>query len=195
MKLSFQHEKIIFEEFLGVPFSLGTNDCYSVVRKIMKKNVGLTLTNYARPNDFWLAAQELYVDNFRKEGFVPIDVSADQLQPLDVFLIALQDSRQKMPDHVSGHCAVYIGEGKIVHHLMGRLSEVMPYRGWIRERTTATIRHKDMPKFKPKVEELDIMAKMLPHKRAILEEALKDAKRSNPNAEKLSHEALFPHWR
>lgn len=192
MSKFFTHDELKYKHLIGKPFILGTNDCYSIARDIFHENTPLRLPNYARPTDFWLVNISLYMDNFKKEGFKVIDVAPEDLQPLDVFLIALPDQRQDNSQTITGHCAVYVGEGRIVHHLMGRLSEEMVYRGSMRQWTTCVIRHPDVPKLIPKRTDLNLMERMLPHKRKIMEEMYEDAKRSGKRVEGLSHSDLFP---
>lgn len=43
------------------------------------------------------------------------------------------------------HAAIYLGDGLMLHHLYGRLSERAVYGGYWQERTIFTLRHKDMP--------------------------------------------------
>ncbi|MNC75892.1 NlpC/P60 family protein [compost metagenome] len=42
------------------------------------------------------------------------------------------------------HAAVYIGDGLMIHHLHGRLSERAVYGGYWQERTILTLRHKEL---------------------------------------------------
>lgn len=181
----FKHDKIKYDHLLGVPFEFGTNDCYEAGRRLFRDNTPIELPDYARPNDFWLGVEELYLDNFQKEGFRTVqDFSLDKLQPLDVFLVALPDPRRVNNKIITNHCAVYVGGGMVFHHRLGRLSECVQYKGVLREYTTHVIRHKDVPKLEEKRENLDIMSKLLPHKRALLEKALASGNQFSKDSEK-----------
>ncbi|MDP1019744.1 NlpC/P60 family protein, partial [Klebsiella pneumoniae] len=48
----------------------------------------------------------------------------------------------KMPDH----CAVYIGDGMIMHHQIDRLSCRAYYGGMYQKHTTHHLRHRDLLK-------------------------------------------------
>lgn len=177
----FKHDRIEYKHLLGVPFEFGTNDCYEAGRKIFRDNTPIELPDYARPNDFWLGVEELYLDNFQREGFKNIsDISLDKLQPLDVFLIALPDPRRVNNKIITNHCAIYVGDSLVFHHRLGRLSECVAYKGMLREYTTHIIRHKDVPRFEPKRDNLDIMQKLLPHKRVMLEKVLNGQNKTSP---------------
>ncbi len=167
-----------YDRFLGLSFEHGVQDCYELVRQVFRHNVGIELTPYARPDDWWLQDMNLYLDNFAAEGFQQVELrSLTELRPLDCFLIAIPDPR--MPDKaVTNHCGIYVGEGLMLHHRLGRLSQVTPYRGMYRNFTTAIVRHKDIPDLTPKeaATTVDIMDRLLPHKREMLLGALNDRK-------------------
>lgn len=136
----------------------GVLDCYSLIRDFYRDNFEIELSDYARPDDWWHHGMDLYMENFRKEGFEPVD---DDPRPGDLFLIAVQTE-------VACHAAVYIGDGKILHHLIGRMSRVETYRGYWRQNTLAHIRHKDVPHIQEEPRKLDIMDQLPAHKRRML---------------------------
>ena len=79
----------------------------------------------------------------------------------------------------TNHCAVYVGNGDVIHHPLGKFSEKTPYRGWLRELTTHVIRHKDMPEFKFEETVIDGMTIINQDKRRILERYVGSAQRKN----------------
>lgn len=170
----FKHPTIKYDHLLGLPFIFGTNDCYEIARRVYADNTPIQLPAYARPNDFWLGVEDLYLNNFMKEGFTQIDVPLTDLQPLDAFLIAIPDTRQKTPRIITNHCAVYVGDGKVIHHYLNRNSECVNYKGWVREFTTHVIRHKDVPRLEQLSESFDIMNAIPKHKRHKLMEAMRE---------------------
>lgn len=165
-----------YKHLINLPFFMGKTDCYSILRNMYKDNLGIELTNYARPNDWWLKDEvNLYLDNYKSEGFYDIDHnSVNDPKPFDVFLIAIPDPR-RTNKVITNHCAVYLGEGLVIHHRMGHFSNVVQYRGALKNMTTHWIRHKDVPDFTPKQEtSIDLMSLILPHKRERLMEALNE---------------------
>ena len=168
----FKHPEIKYEHLMGAPFIFGTNDCYELGRKVFAENTPIQLPPYARPNDFWLGVEDLYLNNFQREGFVQIDVPLNELQPLDVFLIAMPDNRQTSSRTITNHCAIYVGGNKVIHHYLNRASECVTYKGWVRQFTTHVIRHRDVPRLQPKSEDFDVMQMIPRHKRVKLMEAL-----------------------
>lgn len=119
--------------YVGKKFVHGIDDCYSLVREFYEREFGLQLTNYARPDNWWNDGGNLYMDNFKKEGFYIVDELEDK-QFGDLFLIAFGAK-------VACHAAIYVGDNKILHHVTNRLSTVDKYAGCWRNWTLARIRH------------------------------------------------------
>lgn len=157
-------EKQQIAHLLGLKFDHGTTDCYSILCQVYKDLLDITLTNYARPNDWWVHNEDLYLDNFKKEGFYVLDID-EPLRPFDVFLIALPDPRNRGRITPTNHCAVYLGGDNILHHRLGCLSETKMYRGAIKNFTTRVIRNKLVQYTPEEVTTIDLMDIILPHQR------------------------------
>lgn len=124
--------------FLGKNFLHGTNDCYSLVREFYQVAFGIELTNYARPDFWWNAGLDLYNEFFPREGFRTVEIVRPRdLKYGDVILMAIKST---MPCHA----AIYIGEGKILHHFYGRKSSIELYKSLWYNTTTAVVRHRDV---------------------------------------------------
>lgn len=170
--------KLRYKHLLGKTFLMGKDDCYSMLMNIYKDNLNIELTNYARANDWWLNDDiDLYLNNYESEGFYLIDEpKLSDLRPFDVFLIAIPDPR-KPNKVVTNHCGIYLDKGILIHHRLGTLSSLAPYRGVLRNLTTHIIRHKDVPDFRDSSEsKIDILDYMLPHKRQLIIGAINDSK-------------------
>lgn len=118
---------------IGRRFVHGVDDCYGVVRDFYRKKLGIELTNYHRDDNWWEQGENLYLDNYEAEGFY--EVSMDDLQYGDFILM-------QVLSNTVNHAAIYLGDGKILHHLYDRLSRVDTYGGYWLERTARTLRHK-----------------------------------------------------
>lgn len=156
-----------YKHLLGRPFVLGKTDCYDIARCMFRDNLGIELTNYARPKFFWHNDDmNIYVDNYYNEGFRLLDdVRVEDLRPFDCFLIAIPDPRS-LNKTVTNHCVVYLGEGMVIQHRYGTFSSIERYKGSLRNLTTHTIRHKDVPDLRAAdVGTADLMNFILPHKR------------------------------
>lgn len=164
-----------YKHLEGLPFIHGSQDCYELARRMYKDNMNIELASYARPDDWWLTEMDLYKDNFQNEGFLQVEINnVNEIRILDAILMGLPDMRSPMKT-VTNHCGIYIGNGKMIHHRLGKLSQTVPYRGVYRNFTTAVIRHKDIPDLAAKKEtSLDLMDLILPHKREALLGALND---------------------
>ena len=118
--------------YVGREFAHGTVDCYSLCRDWYKREWGLELKNYPRRDQWWENGQNLYLDNFEKEGFHRIPVS--ELQRGDALLMQLSSP-------VPNHAAIYIGDQQVLHHVQGRLSSRDVYGGYYAKNTACALRH------------------------------------------------------
>lgn len=101
---------------IGRPFVHGIWDCYECVRDHFAPK-GIVLPPWPRSHLWWAKGDNLYADNFATYGFVPValrDLRAD-----DVILMQYDAP-------VLNHAAVYLGDGRILHHLADKLSAREP---------------------------------------------------------------------
>lgn len=136
--------KLRYAHLEGRQFVHGSADCYGLCRDFYRDNLGLELTNYARPDFWWDSGLNLYMDNFEAEGFEVLHGPSRDWQVCDAFLIA-----RGAKSGVATHAAVYIGGDKILHHYHGRLSNVEPFVGVWRNKMVAALRHKSMRDYRP----------------------------------------------
>lgn len=117
---------------LGREFVHGVLDCYSLVRDYYARECGIALADYPRGWQWWDGGQDLYRENFEREGFARIPL--EDLKAHDALLLHLQSD-------VPNHAAVYLGNGQIMHHVFGRLSTRDVYGGYWRKATHCALRH------------------------------------------------------
>ena len=123
-------------KYVGKKFNYGNTDCYSLIRDFYKDEFKLELTDYARPSNWWNEGGNLYMENFRNEGFRLLG-DDEELQYGDVVLIALGCS-------VASHGAIYIGNNLILQHCQNHISSIDRYMGVFKDRTLARVRHKSI---------------------------------------------------
>lgn len=137
---------------LGREYHHGLMDCYSLVKDYYQRELGITLNYYERTDEWWTDAKSkpLYVDNFKKEGFVEVDT----IQEHDLILARLGRTA-----HVN-HALVFIGDGQlksertedvigdclVLHHPYGRDSIREIYGESWQRRAAMIIRHKSLIK-------------------------------------------------
>lgn len=114
------------------PFIHGSWDCYGLVRDWYKQERGIDLPDFERTDNWWTRGENLYVRHYADAGFYS---HASELQPGDIILM------QYKADEIN-HAGIYIGDGKMFHHMYGRLSEIVPYGGMWRERTLLILRYR-----------------------------------------------------
>ncbi len=91
----------------GRPFAWGIQDCYTLARDVFRG-----LPDFLRFPGFW-ESTDLFTSSLQFAGFEAFD---DDPAPGDALLMSIRGGG------VPNHCAVYLGAGRIVHHLPGRLS-------------------------------------------------------------------------
>lgn len=119
----------------GIPFELGRDDCYSLIRGFYKGFLDLDLPNYARPNNFWEHGLNLYTERYLKNGFRVLHCHPLDYQFGDLVLMSVRSK-------IVNHGGVLVENGGLLHHAFGRLSLVEPYRGLWRDCTMMVLRHK-----------------------------------------------------
>lgn len=120
----------------GRSFVHGQHDCYGFIRAYYQQVLSITLPDIERVQNWWLKGENLYLENAGAAGFTRVQ-TAHPL-PHDVLLMRLASP-------VPNHAAVYLGDGHIAHHQMGRLSSRDIFSGWYQKITVGVYRHKDAP--------------------------------------------------
>lgn len=103
----------------------GKGDCAALVRDWYRTQWKVRLPEWPRAKDCWLNKPDLYRSNLAASGFVRINGGLTMVEPLpgDVLLMQI---RSRTPNHV----AIYLGGGRILHHLEGRLSREESLNRW-----------------------------------------------------------------
>jgi proteasome lid subunit RPN8/RPN11 len=103
---------------VGRRFVSGLWDCFSCARDFLRQEGIVDLPDFPHDHYWWDQGENLYLDNFKKLGFVQVDVKG-QPQKGDCFLMRI---RSKVPNHIG----VYIGDDLCLHHLQTDLSKREP---------------------------------------------------------------------
>lgn len=122
---------------IGREYTGGILDCYSLVRDYYKVNLNKELPDIERCDRWWAKGYNILTqENFKYCGFEPIS-GIENIQLHDC--VVMQNNGT-----VNNHVAIYIGEGKILHHCYGRLSSRDVYGGMWLKNTSYILRHKDL---------------------------------------------------
>ena len=135
---------------LGREYHHGLMDCYTLIQDYYQRELGITLSNYERADAWWENKDHdpLYLENFKKEGFVEVDT----IQKHDAILCRLGRT-----EHIN-HALVFIGNGTlksertddvigdclVLHHPYGRDSIREIYGESWQRRAAMIIRHKSL---------------------------------------------------
>jgi len=117
---------------IGRTFCKGVLDCYALVKDYFEEELHIALPEYVRPEIWFEEGRSILLENFEEFGFK--EIKQGELQPNDCLLIQAGSS-------VPNHCAVYIGDNKILHHVFGRLSSREIYGEFWRRATTHYLRY------------------------------------------------------
>lgn len=135
---------------LGREYHHGLMDCFTLVKDYYQRELDITLNDYKRDDAWWESADSkpLYLDNFKKEGFVEVD----NVQKHDLILVRLGRT-----EHVN-HALIFIGDGTlksehtedvisdclVLHHPYNQMSLREMYSEAWQRRAAIVIRHKSM---------------------------------------------------
>ena len=104
-------------------FIHGVFDCYGLIRDYIRKKTGKIVRNYPRDNYWWEKEPSMFKTLYKEAGFEYIDQS--QAKEGDVFFMQLRAP-------VVNHSGIYLGNGRILHHLYGKLSREEPMERWMK---------------------------------------------------------------
>lgn len=118
--------------YVGREFVFGVVDCYSLCQDWYDREWNIKLGDYERRDKFWERGENLYLDNFHREGFRQIPF--EELQYGDLLLMQLGAD-------LPNHAAIYVGDQQILHHVQGRLSSRDVLGGYYMKSTAMVLRH------------------------------------------------------
>jgi hypothetical protein len=124
-----------FDDYEGRPYILGRYDCYTLVRDYFIKTLGIYLNDYSRDPREHNRNQGMIVQHMHDEGF--IRVKNNDVKPGDFLILSFEERS-------SGHAAVYVGEGRILHHNAPRKSCYEIYDDTLKSCTKSVWRHKKL---------------------------------------------------
>lgn len=113
----------------------GVQDCYTLLQDYYAQELNITLRDYPRQLEWWYKGDNLYEENFAKEGFQV--VTDNSLQKHDILLMY-----NGAP--VLNHAGIYVGDDQFLHHVPNRLSSRDVYGGYWRGITRYAIRHESL---------------------------------------------------
>jgi proteasome lid subunit RPN8/RPN11 len=99
----------------GLPFVWGLFDCFSIVRNYFRQKHKLFISDYDRDESFANSNSNIIIENMNREKFFIVENK--DIQNDDVLLFK---SNRIFPHHFG----VFVGNSRILHHPLGRLSTI-----------------------------------------------------------------------
>lgn len=119
---------------VGRQWTWGVSDCWTLVRDYYRREMKLKLRDWQRPTSAEAFRQSpLFEQCLAETGFA--DTESTEPQKGDALLMSLDGSPGL------NHVAVYIGEGKMLHQLQGRLSSRDYWDGYWQKVTGRIVRY------------------------------------------------------
>ncbi|WP_323016484.1 Mov34/MPN/PAD-1 family protein [Castellaniella sp.] len=122
--------------YTGRPYVPGVFDCWTLVIDWFAREHGIKIRNYPYTLADGSPGATLFAAHYRDEGFVR--VINETPRPGDVFFI--QDPSSLVPNHA----AIFVGDDRILHHTLNRLSKHDVYGGYYLKHTVIHARHKEL---------------------------------------------------
>ena len=124
--------------YVGRPYVPGVFDCWTIVIDYFAREHSIKIKNYPYKLADGTPGASLFEKHFQDEGFVPLINEEPKVG--DVFFI--QDGSMDVPNHA----AIYVGDDKILHHSLDRLSKHDVYGGYYLKHTVIHARHRELMK-------------------------------------------------
>jgi proteasome lid subunit RPN8/RPN11 len=115
-------DHVLNEPLVGRKFIPGVKDCYAIIRAYYWQERKIKLREFPRDEEWWMNGGRLFVEGFKKAGFMQI--GRNDLREGDVMLMQI---RSKTPNHG----AVILDNGLMLHHVHGQLSRREPFGRWL----------------------------------------------------------------
>jgi len=113
----------------------GMLDCYTLIRDYFREKYNVWIpANIDRAFGWWHNGRNLYVDLYQPYGFKE---SREAIKKDDVLLF-------KFDNGMPSHSAIYIGDGKMLHHMIGRFSCIDDFDGVYKVSLAGVLRYDSM---------------------------------------------------
>ena len=126
-------------EYVNRPYVFGVLDCFALYRDYHAQEIGVELPNVYREPGFWRKGLKLWEPLLPENGFTRVD----RIQKHDSLLFALNPGGTNN-GAIINHCAIYLGDGLMLHHPSERTSRIEPYvqnAGYYVKHLTGIYRH------------------------------------------------------
>lgn len=130
-------KEVKIKDYLKVPFEIGKNDCFSLLRNYYNNELNIQIKDYNRDNRWDIINPSIIEDNYKQEGFTRINIS--EMKKNDVILFAFNSQE-------ASHIGIYLGNDVFLHHPRNKYPAVeFLNKNWS-HRIKLVLRHKNFIK-------------------------------------------------
>jgi proteasome lid subunit RPN8/RPN11 len=115
----------------GPSGSDGRGDCYALIRDYYAIAHGIELPEFPRSWNWWTdESLDLYETGFAQAGFERVPHSDVRIGDVALVTHPITDAQGRALRPRAIHGAIYVGDGQVLQHKLGRLSLIEPLGGW-----------------------------------------------------------------
>ena len=129
--------------YVGRPFKIGKNDCFSLIRDYYKKELMTDISDCKRDKDWYIGHKDLFKEiySLNKNDWIKIFVGPPEIYKMnkhDEIVFKFKETGREC------HIAVYLGNNMMLHQKQDRYSTIEKYSGSYQRRTAYVARHKNL---------------------------------------------------
>lgn len=159
-------------KYVGRSFDIGKVDCYQLTAEFYREEFNVDLTMVEYPSNWIGRKDDAMMDLHQEVGFKLMQGTMKELKYGDVLVCAIASPH-------GNHLAIYVGQNKVLHHLLNRQSCIEPMNRLVYNTCVGILRHPDVTATMTPKTKVDLMDLLPPHKQQELKNAKENTNGKN----------------
>lgn len=126
-----------FSRYLGRRFSLGSLDCFTLIRDFFEKELNIKISDYKVTEDEIKNNINFFEANYEKEDFLKVG-DVNEIKKYDIILMRRKGGK------FASHAALYLDKDLILHQPMNSFSKIETYSQVYKKLTLFIVRNKSL---------------------------------------------------